>query len=507
MGAGGSWDVALAALRAAAWREGSWLKLMMNLRIVAYTLALTLVLMTALAVPAAGQTRDTLSLSLETAVERALTVGDEVLIARAQVELADAQITTARGSALPQLRINSAYTHVLENARANAVGSVFNQPNTYTTNANLSQIVFQGGRAFAGMRAASRLRNAARLTAQEARNNASYDVQQAYLQALFAQQLAEIQEANLELADAQLKQVMQFESSGRAARYDVLRARVQRANIEPLLIQARSDVDIAVLEVKRLANIPADQPVRLSTQIDPAGVQRLAAAATQERSPIADRPSVRAAELTAQARHSAIGVARADLLPQVTVFIQSGFQAFPPAGFGFPTERGRIVPVTCPPGSDEGRICTSQNGGWFTDRSLGVQFSWPIFDGLRAKGNLDAAQAQAKIADLQLAQERESVAIEIEQARADFERAQSLFAARQQNATEANEAFRLASLRFNRGLSTQLDVTDAQIALLTARTNEARAVYDLYLSLAELARAQGAPIPLLRPTTLESNDQ
>ena len=71
-----------------------------------------------------------------------------------------------------------------------------------------------------------------------------------------------------------------------------------------------------------------------------------------------------------------------------------------------------------------------------------------------------------------------------------------MFTARQQNAGEANEAFRLATLRFTRGLSTQLDVSDAQIALMTARTNEARSVYDLYLALAELAPAQGKPIPL-----------
>jgi outer membrane protein TolC len=125
-----------------------------------------------------------------------------------------------------------------------------------------------------------------------------------------------------------------------------------------------------------------------------------------------------------------------------------------------------------------------------------VQLSWPLFDGLRAKGNIDAAQAQAKIADLLLAQEREEVALEIEEARANFERAQALFAARRENAAEANEAFRLVTLRFNRGLSTQLDVSDTQIALMTARTNEARAVYDLYLAGAELARAQGKPIPL-----------
>jgi outer membrane protein TolC len=460
--------------------------------------------------PVAAQGVDTLPLSLETAVERALTVGDEVLLARAQVELADAQLTTARASALPQLRLSGAYTHVLENARAQAVGQIFNQPNTYTTNANLSHAIFQGGRALSGMRAASQLRRAARLTADEARNNASFDVQNAYLQALFAQQLIGIQEANLQLADAQLKQVMQFESSGRAARYDVLRARVQRANIEPQLIEARSTYDIAVLELKRLANIAPAQAVRLTTRIDPQTVETLVTMVSDQQGAIENRPSLRAAELTAQARHAAIGVARADFLPTVSVFFQSGFQAFPRDGF--PSVRGQLVDIECPP-ETTGRVCTQQNGGWFSDRSLGVQFSWPLFDGLRAKGNIDAAQAQAKIADRLLAQEREDVALEIERARAVFARAQSLFAAQQQNAAEANEAFRLASLRFTRGLSTQLDVSDAQIALLTARTNEARAVYDLYLATADLARAQGKPIPLPQPAvsvptrTPEPNDQ
>jgi outer membrane protein TolC len=130
---------------------------------------------------------------------------------------------------------------------------------------------------------------------------------------------------------------------------------------------------------------------------------------------------------------------------------------------------------------------------------MGLALNWNLFDGLRTKGNIDAAQAQARIAELQLAQEREDVAVEIEEARANFERAQALFAARRENASEANEAYRLVTLRFNRGLSTQLDVSDTQIALMTARTNEARAVYDLYLAGAELARAQGKPIPLPAP--------
>src|SRR5687767_11362768 len=128
------------------------------------------------AVPAAAQTPDSLPLSLAAAVTRVLEVGDEVLLARALVELSDAQVTTARAGGLPQLRLTSTYNHTFENARANAVGQIFNQPNTYNTNANLSQTIFQGGRVFAGTRAAGRLRRAARLTAEEARNQATYDV-------------------------------------------------------------------------------------------------------------------------------------------------------------------------------------------------------------------------------------------------------------------------------------------------------------------------------------------
>src|SRR5262245_25110211 len=105
--------------------------------------------------------KDSLNLTLDQAVTNALRNGDEARIASAQVDAADAQVSSARASGLPQLRVNSTYSHVFENARAQAVGSIFNQPNTYNANANLSQTVFQGGRIFAGTKAASRVRGAA----------------------------------------------------------------------------------------------------------------------------------------------------------------------------------------------------------------------------------------------------------------------------------------------------------------------------------------------------------
>ena len=61
---------------------------------------------------------------------------------------------------------------------------------------------------------------------------------------------------------------------------------------------------------------------------------------------------------------------------------------------------------------------------------------------------------------------------------------------------EATEAYRLARVRFNRGLSTQLEVQDAQLALMTAEINQARTANDLYLAVAGLARSLGDPVPL-----------
>ncbi|HEU4995709.1 MAG TPA: TolC family protein [Gemmatimonadaceae bacterium] len=455
----------------------------------------------AVALPALAQrpaaSMDTIRLSLEEAVTNGLRISDEVLLSAAQADIADAQVGNARAALLPQLRLSAAYTRTYESARSSAVSNVFNQPNTYTTNANVSQTLFQGGRIVATARSASSLAAAAHLDAQEQQALFTVTVQRAYLGALLAERLVELQETNLQLASARLTQVQQFQTAGRAAQYDVLRAKVERANIEPVAIQARNDRDLAHLELKRLLNLSLDRPLVLTSTVDPSAAQALVIAYLDSTA-LPNRPALRSAELVSRSRHFAVTAARADLFPTITWFFQTGYGAFPPFGFGFPSERGSLN-VQCGTASQP-RLC--QNGGWFEDRNMGVQFSWPLFDGLRAKSALQLAKAATRVADLQLQQEREQVAVEVARARAELQRAKSVFDGRRETSSEAQEAFRLASLRFTRGLSTQLEVSDAQLALLTAESGEARATFDLYLATAELARALGRPIPM--PATMRA---
>jgi outer membrane protein TolC len=436
--------------------------------------------------------QDTLRLSLPEAVTLALRDADEVKRAYADIAITDAQVTTSRASALPQLRLSGTYNHVFANARARAVNQVFNQPNTYNLNANLSQTLFQGGREFASWRAARRVREASRLTAGETRAEVAVGVLRAYLDASLAERVEHIRGENLILASQRVEQSERLFTAGRVARYDVLRSRVERANLEPLVIQAQNDREIAVLDLRRLLNLPPEAPIRLTTTIDSSSVPLILAAALQEEFDESDRSSVRAAELTVRARRDAISIARADWLPTISVFFQTGVQAFPQSGF--PPGRGETSATFCPDGSPAERSC--QNGGWFGDRTMGVNFSWPLFDGLRAKGAIDLAQAQLDVAEIALAQEREAVALEVARARAELSRSRAVFAARRQTVTEAGEAFRLASLRYSRGIGTSLEVSDSQFQLLISQTDEAQSAVDLYLAAAELARALGRPIPL-----------
>lgn len=438
---------------------------------------------------------DTLHLSLREAVTRADRIGEEVSIARENLASTRAQATVARAPGLPQFRVSASENRTVQSARGQAVGAVFNQPYTYAATLNASQILFQGGRVVNAIRASRAATGASNEQLAETRALTGLQTQTAYVNALFTRRMVQIQEQSYELASAQLQQAEQFEKAGRMSRYDVLRARVALANIEPLLLQSRENAQIAALELKRLANIPAARPLALTTSIDSV-VIRDVLATVDTTIGAENRPALASATLNARARELGVSVARAALFPTVTFNFNSGYGAYPVNGDIFPPGRGIFKTVPCAPGSAAGKVCTAQNGGWFSDQSFGFTVSFPLFDGLLNKGNIDLAGAQARVAKAQLAQTREQVANDVETAKADLSRARGQYTAQQQNVAEADEAYKLASLRYSRGMATQLEVSDAQLALTTAQTNQARSLYDVYIAAVALAQTQGRPLPL-----------
>jgi outer membrane protein TolC len=421
-------------------------------------------------------------------------------IGLAQLSVTDAQIMQSRAAGMPALNFRGGYTQVTRNARAAIVsGQIFGQAYTYTTTLALTQPLFQGGRIWAGMRAAGDARDASRHTLEETRARLTLQSHTVYLGAILARELVAIQESNVALADDRLAQVVALEKAGRASRYDLLKARVDRANLEPGLLQARSNRELADIELKQLLNYHGSETLILTEELDTASLRSTVMATVNSMvNASALRPAVRAAEATVDVRREGVRVARADFMPSISAFFNNGFTALPGSS-GFPTVWGQTSP--CPTESQPTKQC--QNNGWYPDRSFGITVNWAIFDGLRTKGNIDLASAQERVARANLDLTREQVAVEVAQAKAEFDRADAMYNAQQQNAAEADESYRIAALRFERGLGTQLEVKDAQFALLNARVNAARATIDYYLAAAELARSHGReiPPPPMRPAT------
>jgi outer membrane protein len=457
--------------------------------------------------PAAGARADTVALSLEAAVGRALEQSEEVRLAQSQVEIAETQVREARAGALPQVSANVGYTRTFasafsggggftlpdslrfspdstaplaervryleENAPLAGLGGLgslfgdlpFGQANAYVATLSGSQLLYSGGRTGAAMRIAREFRDVARLGFVEQAAEIELQVRRAYVNALFAQELAASAQQALEQAEAFLQQERLRLSAGRASELEVLRAEVSRDNLRPQLVEAQNAAELSLLNLKRLVDIPLDAPIVLTTPLDVPSAEALArpvvAAEALER-----RASVEQAERQVAIAEQNIRIARGAFLPNVSLQMNYGRLLYPSSP----------VEVT---------------GPWRTDWTAGLNVQIPLLSGGQRTAQLQRARVQAEQARLQLAQLREGVQLQYAQAAGERERARTAIVARQTTVQAAQRVYDLTVLRYNQGLATQLEVSQARLELLQARTNLAQAVADFLNADASVLRSVG----------------
>jgi outer membrane protein TolC len=130
---------------------------------------------------------------------------------------------------------------------------------------------------------------------------------------------------------------------------------------------------------------------------------------------------------------------------------------------------------------------TGWDEGWYA----GVMVSVPIFEGRRTKGKL--AQEKAKLRQYEL-EKRDlllSIELEVKQSVLSLEDATEFVESQGENVKQAQEGLRLATVRYEEEMATQLDVLDARHALTVARKNYAQAVYSHRVAKLALRKAQG----------------
>lgn len=98
-----------------------------------------------------------------------------------------------------------------------------------------------------------------------------------------------------------------------------------------------------------------------------------------------------------------------------------------------------------------------------------------------------------KSAEETLLKARESIELEIRQDYLNILSAREQIRATEAAVEQAEEAYKIATVRYRSGVGINLDVLDAQLALNKARTNHITALYNYNVGLATLENAMGIP--------------
>src|SRR3954469_1256976 len=357
------------------------------------------------------------AISLDEAVRVAESQSEQIRIARAGVQRAQGQQYQARSLRLPQLNGSASYTRTLASQFSSIGGSApaidttkpvappapcdqylrdatattderlagledanrcalggnpfssfgslgFGAKNQYNLGLAFSQNLFAGGRISGQNQAANAGRRSAEIELAAQRAELQLDVTQGYFDAALADRLVALAESSAVQTENVLRQTRLARNVGNVSEFELLRAQVSSANQRPIVIQRRSDREVAYLRLKQLLNIPLDEPLQLTTPVDDsvAIASSLAAAGITGDTTAINRATVREAAAAIDAQRGLLRITKAQRFPTLALTSSYGKVAFPLTNF-------------------------PQTGDFRTNWTVGVASQIPLFTGGRIRGD------------------------------------------------------------------------------------------------------------------------
>lgn len=459
--------------------------------------------------PQVARPQAVVRLSIADALRMADSASEDVGIARAGLRAAAGRTQQARSGLLPQLSGAATYTRTIKSqfaalagddevsgapppptncerfvpdpsqptatrlanlergldCTANGTGDIdfsqlpFGRPNQWAFGLDVQQAIFDRP-LWAGVRAARAGEVAAEANLDAARAATLLEVAQSYYDTQLAERLLAIADSTLAQTERIFRDTELARRVGNAAEFDLLRATVARDNQRPVVIQRRTDRDLALVRLRQLLDLPAGVPVALTTPLgDTTAVALPEFAASMSAAldtAVGSRAVVRAAGAGLDAALASRDAAAGGRWP--TIRLSSAYSKL-----SFPEDVFAI-------------------GDFLTDWNVAVRVSVPLFTGGRIAGQVREAQALADEAELRLRQSRERAAREAVEVRDQLVAAEARFAASQSTAVQAARAYQIAEIRVREGLSTLTDLADVRIQMEQAEANRAQAARDVQVA-------------------------
>jgi outer membrane protein TolC len=123
--------------------------------------------------------------------------------------------------------------------------------------------------------------------------------------------------------------------------------------------------------------------------------------------------------------------------------------------------------------------------------NAGVTLSLPIFQGFGIDAQVDQAEANLESSQASLSLTIENALLDVEQNYLSLKEASDRIDATTKLVGQATENLKIAEGRYNFGVGSAIEITDAQVTVANARLNNIQALYDYDTSLIRLKRAMG----------------
>ncbi|WP_201279046.1 TolC family protein [Leptolyngbya iicbica] len=409
-------------------------------------------------------------LSLEEAIELAYRNNPDLQVALLELEQSQAALREAQADYLPTFAVNGTLQGQNTTQSSSSLvptpdGGVTFQSNTseelgvaLSAQLDVAYNLYSSGRRAASVSAAEEQVRLNELEVERRQEELRLNTANEYYDLQAAIETIRISQAFLEEAERNLRDTRLREDVGVGTRFDVLRAEVQVANARQDLVNSERARQVAERSLARRLNVPpflsiTTLPVQLSGSW-PLTLEESIIAAYQNRVELEQQLIQR--DINEQLRR----VELAALGPQVDLF--ANYQV-----------------------SDT----LTQDGRFSDDYQIGIRASWTLFEGGAAQARSRQRELDIAIAEQNFEETRNTIRLEVESAYYTLTSNLTNIDTATIAVEQAQEALDLATLRFDAGVGTQLDILNAQSELTDAEVNLVQARVGYNRSLVELERA------------------
>jgi outer membrane protein len=435
------------------------------------------------------------TLSLQESIDMAMAENLSMKAAQEKVSTAEQKTKEAIAAMLPSLSASGSYTYfgklptmifdidpsmfglpsdLLESmgGGAQAQDSAPNeipvgQEDTYKAGLALQQPIFMWGKLYNNYKQAKLNLEAAKQELEAVRQQVILDVTTSFYGILLTEQLVKVAEMAVEQVQAHVKTAQDLVDAGMATNFDLLRAKVQLANIKSQFIRARNGLELSKDSFKNIIGMELGAQVSVQGELVYQPVEldldELLTSAME------NRPEIKQLRFQEQAGRKLVSLAKAGSKPNLVFVANHDWESYADT-----------------PGD------VFDRDEWKRSWNLTLALNVPIFDGLATRARVKQAESGLRQIQIGMDQLMDGIGLEVRAAYLSFQESQELLNAQEEAVQQAEERLRIANLRYGNGMITTVELMDAELAFTQAQTNRFNALYDYTVALAKLEKASAS---------------